>query len=455
MERDAGKLVCVWCLVAVTFAAGVAGAGGAPVVVVVDASRSLTKAELSAELGSLNAVIGALPAETPVGVLVFNDSTRWLVPPGALPRQAADALRNVVPAGRRSVLLDSLVVAGRELSSGGVIVVATDGRDEGSVTTVSDVSGLLNGRHVAVITLGVGRRLDERALRRLALLTGGEYLGHGSRVPRSGLATAIERIRRSVESVRTASAQGVSAPSAPLAPPVTSARTGSEKSAPAMTIAEPAVVENSSSNVLPYALAAAAIACVFGGFVVWRMRRPSNLRLCEDCGRELAAWETYCSHCRFQHLQLDKAEEAVPTAPPVLAIEDEEAKLGELFDRSAFEKAPSNLQLDKTFSLQERSVLVVRQARRPARSFAVDPALIVTVGRDASVNTVAVEDQTISAQHFKIVPHNGEHFILDLGSTNGTQVNGQRVRVHRLRSGDIISTGEVEFELRTQYVRPS
>jgi len=51
------------------------------------------------------------------------------------------------------------------------------------------------------------------------------------------------------------------------------------------------------------------------------------------------------------------------------------------------------------------------------------------------------------------VPKDGEFFILDLDSTNGVYVNGERVKVHKLKSGDPVMAGQVECEFRMQFVR--
>ncbi len=72
----------------------------------------------------------------------------------------------------------------------------------------------------------------------------------------------------------------------------------------------------------------------------------------------------------------------------------------------------------------------------------------VTIGR-LSESTIPLNDQNVSRRHAEIRP-NREHFVVvDLGSTNGTMVNG--VRIHGetvLSDGDIISFGStyVRFE---------
>lgn len=71
-----------------------------------------------------------------------------------------------------------------------------------------------------------------------------------------------------------------------------------------------------------------------------------------------------------------------------------------------------------------------------------------TVGR-LPESTITIEDGNVSRQHAKIVPSSGGYIVIDLGSTNGTLVNGLRINgQQRLADGDIVSFGSthVRFE---------
>lgn len=72
----------------------------------------------------------------------------------------------------------------------------------------------------------------------------------------------------------------------------------------------------------------------------------------------------------------------------------------------------------------------------------------VTVGR-LSECTVPLNDQNVSRRHAEIRPNRGRFVVVDLGSTNGTMVNGTRIHGETVLSdGDIISFGStyVRFE---------
>ena len=60
-------------------------------------------------------------------------------------------------------------------------------------------------------------------------------------------------------------------------------------------------------------------------------------------------------------------------------------------------------------------------------SFKLEPDKEYTVGRH-SENTIKIEDKNISRNHFKIRIKGNKHFITDLGSKNGTFVDGKDLR---------------------------
>lgn len=72
----------------------------------------------------------------------------------------------------------------------------------------------------------------------------------------------------------------------------------------------------------------------------------------------------------------------------------------------------------------------------------------VTVGRMNDC-TIPLNDQNVSRRHAEIRPSKNAYVVADLGSTNGTMVNGTRISGdQRLTDGDIISFGStyVRFE---------
>lgn len=78
------------------------------------------------------------------------------------------------------------------------------------------------------------------------------------------------------------------------------------------------------------------------------------------------------------------------------------------------------------------------------RRFALDKPDMV-IGRSSSAD-IPVIDERVSQQHAVIETRDEGHHLRDLGSTNGTFVNNQRVHEAALRDGDLLQVGETVFE---------
>jgi pSer/pThr/pTyr-binding forkhead associated (FHA) protein len=75
----------------------------------------------------------------------------------------------------------------------------------------------------------------------------------------------------------------------------------------------------------------------------------------------------------------------------------------------------------------------------------------ITIGRTMD-NDVVLPDPGISRQHMSIRDKGGAYILKDLGSSNGTKLNGKGIREEVLRPGDIIEAGgaKVRFEGPTE-----
>ena len=71
----------------------------------------------------------------------------------------------------------------------------------------------------------------------------------------------------------------------------------------------------------------------------------------------------------------------------------------------------------------------------------------MTIGRSSS-NTVVIEEQTISGQHAKIEYSEQEYILIDLDSTNGTFVNGNKVSQSAIKKGDTVKMGKVKITIK-------
>jgi pSer/pThr/pTyr-binding forkhead associated (FHA) protein len=73
---------------------------------------------------------------------------------------------------------------------------------------------------------------------------------------------------------------------------------------------------------------------------------------------------------------------------------------------------------------------------------------LVTLGR-ASDNVIVLDDGSASGHHAQLKLAGGVYHLKDLGSTNGTRVNGNPTSEARLRDGDKLRFGGVEAVFRS------
>jgi pSer/pThr/pTyr-binding forkhead associated (FHA) protein len=72
---------------------------------------------------------------------------------------------------------------------------------------------------------------------------------------------------------------------------------------------------------------------------------------------------------------------------------------------------------------------------------------IKTVGRTARADFI-LDAALVSRLHCRLTADKSDQLIVeDLGSTNGTLVNGMKVDRHVLKAGDLVTIGRVEFEV--------
>lgn len=94
---------------------------------------------------------------------------------------------------------------------------------------------------------------------------------------------------------------------------------------------------------------------------------------------------------------------------------------------------------------QATRLVIVEPAELRGRAFALVPEL--TIGRAASCS-VTLDDTFASQQHARVSTQAGQYVVEDLGSTNGTYLNRQRVAAPvAVSTGDRIQIGNTVLEL--------
>jgi pSer/pThr/pTyr-binding forkhead associated (FHA) protein len=89
-------------------------------------------------------------------------------------------------------------------------------------------------------------------------------------------------------------------------------------------------------------------------------------------------------------------------------------------------------------------ILKTEAEAEPAFTFRILPGSIKTIGRSAGAEFI-VEAAMVSRLHCQLTAGAAELEVLDLDSTNGTFVNGQRITKASLKEGDKLGVGRVEL----------
>ncbi len=75
----------------------------------------------------------------------------------------------------------------------------------------------------------------------------------------------------------------------------------------------------------------------------------------------------------------------------------------------------------------------------------------ITVGR-VSDNSIQIDDASVSSHHAELTLRDTDYILRDLGSTNGTRLNGNKIEAeeeHQLQPGDRIRFGSIEVRYGT------
>lgn len=141
---------------------------------------------------------------------------------------------------------------------------------------------------------------------------------------------------------------------------------------------------------------------------------------CLKCGAECAETARFCSNCGAQ---LDPAGDTTSTFA-IVDVDDDYVR-----PESTQGLAPGN------------ALLILRLGTGDESRFLIDTDL-TTVGRHPE-SDIFLDDITVSRHHAKFMRAEGELFLEDLGSLNGTYVNRTLIDGKaKLRAGDEIQIGK-------------
>jgi len=102
-----------------------------------------------------------------------------------------------------------------------------------------------------------------------------------------------------------------------------------------------------------------------------------------------------------------------------------------------------------------RAVLLIRNGGFEGMSYPLE-AEETLIGRNPTTD-ITLLDEGISREHALILydEQDDDYVVEDLQSTNGTKVNGKRIRSSPLQHGDEVQVGNTIFEFQRQETPPT
>jgi FHA domain/zinc-ribbon domain len=146
---------------------------------------------------------------------------------------------------------------------------------------------------------------------------------------------------------------------------------------------------------------------------------------CPECGFQNADGANYCQRCGAFLAETENPQE--PSTASYTVGETGDVETVDLDEVAA--RGPA---------------LVIRAGGgRSGEAFPLEKDRL-TVGRRPD-SDIFLDDVTVSRDHAVLVRRNGEYFLDDCGSLNGTYVNRSRVESQRLTNGDELQVGKYKL----------
>ena len=161
----------------------------------------------------------------------------------------------------------------------------------------------------------------------------------------------------------------------------------------------------------------------------------STPRVMLEEDEDLAVGEFGIATRMVQPRQTAPRADSVPAAPPEPA-----AELGQtrIYKPAPDTEAVSANEAERLGLAHAPAVLVVNGQRHELTKRAV------VLGRSRECD-IRIDDANVSRRHAEVRNENGAYWIVDLGSTNGIEVNGKRVDRARLSNDDRIVVGRTDL----------
>jgi len=394
---------------------------GMAVLLVLDASGSMRGPPFRDAKRGVNSFLSVLGPGDQAGLMVLHDQVQLPISYTTKIEDVKAKVDETEATAKITLLYDGLIKAIEEVAARAaalparrVIVVMSDGRDEGSTKKLEDVRDAALAANVPIYSVGFTRVGPQYLpnLRRLSELTGGAYFDARASAQLSEIyARLFEHLKSLYVVTHRVTAIKPDGQSHPLSVRVTVQ--GAEAAAPRRSFLAPLVavaVPPTATPVevvkpprrlwWPIVLAAiiALLVVAVIAVVLWRRRgAPAPVvRTCAGCGQAVQPDWVECRYCNTK----------VPPEP--------------VFGR-----------------------LIVSSGPGKGSTFALSSSLN-TIGLGEE-NQIALKAAGVAPQHAGIAVSNKQYELTDYGSETGTYVNGVRVTQRFLKNQDVLRIGAVEL----------
>lgn len=423
---------------------------------VVDVSGSMKKL-LPDVRAAVQAFVDGLGERDRAAIVAFHDEDVLLHPFTADRAALAGNLENLQPAGRSTQLYRALVRSAEALTTVGlpdrrIVVVVSDGHDEGTAYTLDDAIEKVRGAGASVVALGVtsGDPKYLLNLERMAEKSKGLFLRVEPDASWSEKVALVARHVRSRFLVQWTSGLPTDGATSRVRLEVSmgDGSVGADLEVPAPLVEPP----------LPWWKTPGAMGGIAGGFVVLGVALALFVRARRRRRAEIAALQDELERERQQRADVEKGIgqgleevkgklqdlERPAQTPGAAPAEASPAKRRTVFVSGA-QPAPSRVPPPPYAS----ALLEVQNGPLAGSKLPLPPGRC-TLGRD-DVNQVVVLDEKASSQHAAIVFDGGRCVLEDVGSTNGTFVDEQRLSgAWVLADGERVRMGGTTFVFRGQ-----
>lgn len=434
---------------------------GVFIMLCIDASGSMRGEPIETVKKAVLPFIDRLRSVDKVAISIYADDYELLADFTDSKQLLASTVKGISPRGSYTSLYYGADKALEELinldeRAGKILVLMGDGKDENPTRSYqeNDVIGKAKENNIPIFTIGY-TKVEEiylQSLERMAVSTGGNYYyAPGA----DELKEHFEKLYRQIMNINLLSYtvvgvagdgnehnlgiivktdQGTQQVNAKLKTP-----TGIEAVEPS----EKAAKEDSGINpLLLIIIAAAALMLALAVFLILRAAKKARLKREEEI-RNIEARKNSELEAERQKLQI---------------LENEmQQKRSQSSDNTQFTgpSQPSDRPRDRTMILGAGSgaaqqpapstgylKLEVLFGSNQGKTFSIDKQGS-TIGR-ASDNQIVFPDKTVSSHHARIYYTDGYYVIEDLGSMNGTYINGNKIQIYRIEGACTFKMGSEE-----------